>query len=758
MRSPGAGLAGRHAIMLLLALLVALFIGGMWLLSGLNLRIAESSLAELREQQIRETFQANLGRIDAHHRRMEQNTQDLARVGQLLAELGGGREAAEEALRQALADFPEARGVTLWLPFASPPLGLYGWRQEDEPKVIPLEPGWEESGWLARRMDAWREGAPPLHWTPAYFKSRIDDVVISASTAVRDGEGRVQGMVASDWMAGDIIGLVSDVEVTPSAFAFLVDHENRNLSSLARAEDQRRAQPLIEAVVALELNREMAGVAAGELVHRSLPLQGEAWRLLYATSRAGMVFGIGVPEAEVDAVLAPMRQANLRIMSAVGAGVLLLALVILVLVAGMLRQLRTLYTDPLTGLPNRARLLADLEGQKTGSLLLANVEGFKQFNGVFGQACGDQVILHLASRLQALLQGAVWRGARLYRMPADEQAIWLPGRLSAEALEGYLEALQAEVGTTRLEWRGQELMLHVTLGLASTWQLEEEGRREGLIAAAGMALRQARQQQLGYCLHDPGRRVREGYEHNLAWANRLTAALEEGRVVAYFQPIVELSSGRVTKQECLMRLLDEQGEPVSPGQFLAVARGSRLYRRLTLAMVERCLAAMADSDQSFSLNLSAEDLMDPEVSEPLLARIAESGLGERLILEILESEKVTNYAAVSDTIARARAMGVKIAIDDFGTGYANFEHLLRLDVDLLKIDGSLVSQLDSDPEALALTRGIVGFARELGLETVAEFVHGPEVLARVRELGIDHAQGACISMPVPAPLTSVRLP
>src|SRR5690554_1032737 len=110
MRSPGAGLAGRHAIMLLLALLVALFIGGMWLLSGLNLRIAESSLAELREQQIRETFQANLGRIDAHHRRMEQNTQDLARVGQLLAELGGGREAAEEAQRQALADFPEARG------------------------------------------------------------------------------------------------------------------------------------------------------------------------------------------------------------------------------------------------------------------------------------------------------------------------------------------------------------------------------------------------------------------------------------------------------------------------------------------------------------------------------------------------------------------------------------------------------------------------------------------------------------------------
>ncbi|WP_444984713.1 EAL domain-containing protein [Halomonas mongoliensis] len=757
MKPPAFGLAGRHIIMLLLALLVALFLGGMWLLSGLNLRIAESTLAELREQQIRETFRANLGRIDAHHRRMEQNTQDLARIGRLLVELGGERDAAEEALHQVLHDFPEARGVTLWLTQAAPPLGLYAWREGGRLRTAWLEAGWEESDWLRRRLETWRSTEDSLHWTAAYYKERIDDVVISASAPVRSADGWVLGMAASDWVAGDIIGLVSDVEVTPSAFAFLVDRENRNLSSLARAEDQRRAQPLIEAVVEMELNREMAEEAPGMLVRRSLPLQGEAWSLLYATSRAGMVFGIGVPQAEADAVLAPMRQANLRIMSAVGAGVLLLALVILLLVAGMLRQLRTLYTDPLTGLPNRARLLADLERQRAGSLLLVNVEGFKQFNGVFGQACGDQVIRHLTARLRALLQGVEWRGSRLYRMPADEQAIWLPGRLSAEALQGRLQALQAEVGTTRLEWRGQELMLHVTLGLASTWQLEEEGR-EALIAAAGMALRQARQHQLGFCLHDPGMGVREGYEHNLAWANRLTAALDEGRVVAYFQPIVELASGRVTKQECLMRLIDEQGEPVSPGQFLAVARGSRLYRRLTLAMVERCLAAMAESDQSFSLNLSAEDLVDPEVSEPLLSRVAESGLGQRLILEILESEKIANYAAVSDTIARARAMGVRIAIDDFGTGYANFEHLLRLDVDLLKIDGSLVRHLDGDPEALALARGIVGFARELGLETVAEFVHSPEVLARVRELGIDHAQGACIAMPAPSPVTSIRLP
>ncbi len=168
-------------------------------------------------------------------------------------------------------------------------------------------------------------------------------------------------------------------------------------------------------------------------------------------------------------------------------------------------------------------------------------------------------------------------------------------------------------------------------------------------------------------------------------------------------------------------------------------------------MVERCLAALAETPHDVSLNLSSEDILDPEISEALLARVAEQGVGERLIFEILESEGIDNYAAVSDFIARAKALGVRIAIDDFGSGYSNFEHLLRLDVDLLKIDGSLVRQLDGSGDAESLIRGIVGFARELGIATVAEFVHSEAVLARVRALGVDHAQGACIGMPGPEP-------
>src|SRR5690606_17669036 len=124
-------------------------------------------------------------------------------------------------------------------------------------------------------------------------------------------------------------------------------------------------------------------------------------------------------------------------------------------------------------------------------------------------------------------------------------------------------------------------------------------------------------------------------------------------------------------------------------------------------------------------------------------------LAQRVIFEILESEGIENYRAVRQFIDAAKALGCRIAIDDFGTGYSNFEHLLRLDVDLIKIDGGLIRQLDSAADARALTQGIVRFARELGMQTVAEFVHNDAVMAQVRALGIDFAQGAHIGMPTP---------
>lgn len=763
----------RHSILLVLGLLIVLFILGLWLLSSLNLSFAQKAMGDLRQQQITDTFYANLDRINSHHAMMEENTLDLARLSQQWHRLNGSPDDLQQLLHNMLSDFPDAFGASLYLqpgqrqrPAA---INLFAYRDQQQVKVET------DSNQSPQRINALRDKlqqqsqSPALYWTPAYYRNRSDAVVISLSTPIHDQQGNWLGIAATDWRADDIIRLVSRVEVTPGTFAFLLDRENRNLSSLALA-DTPRAQQLMDAISARELhtyqgNKNPARVlSARDLLapmHREqLQLDNDSFALFFSTTRAGMVFGIGVPQAEIDAVLAPMRATNLRLILVIGSALLLLSAVIFLLIASTLRQLHNLYTDRLTGLPNRVRLLLDLRQAKTGSLMLLNLDAFKEINDVYGHVCGDHIIQQLADKLRSLTSHPKrWAGARLYRMPADEFAIWLPGPLETHELQDRLAELQQLVSRQTHHWHNQQIPLSASLGLASSWQLENRQKvASDLLANANIALKQARQSQFSLSIYDPDQGTRRDYEHNLQWANRLREALDHGRIQPWFQPILDIHSGQIRKYECLVRLIDDQGHAISPGEFLAVAKKIRLYRLLTRCMVERAVAHFQGTGLQFSLNLSAEDLLDDELTRFILQQIAEHQVASQVIFEILESEGIENYSAVRQFIDQAKAMGCQIAIDDFGTGYSNFEHLLRLNVDLIKIDGSLIRQLDQDSTAVTLTRGIVQFARELGMQTVAEFVHNQAVFEQVRALGIDYAQGAYIGMPAAQTLTDPAAP
>ena len=764
----------QRLIMLVLSLLVVLFIMGMLLMSRLNLDFAQQAMAELRQRQIIDTFEANLDRINAHHLKMEQHTVGLARTGELFQRLrqGGGNSAQlERMLREGLQDFPDAHGSGVWYQpdtFAPGPVGVIAYRQGTDILTTRASSDFTERDWYRRLLD--QLGSPAMgelrhfHWTAAYFKRRIDDVVISLSTPMRDASGRMLGIVSTDWLADDIIRLISGVEVTPGNFSFILDSENRNLSSLARAENVERAQQLMEAISAAQLQQAVPAqdqaipvTASPAMQQQTLEVAGEQYALFYATTEAGMVFGIGVPQAEIDAVLLPMRESNLRIVALIGSILILLSALILYMIAGTLRQLRNLYTDPLTQLPNRERLLVDLRRRPSASLVLMNIDGFKEINDFYGHQCGDHVILTLSARLQDYLQSQPLSGSgRLYRMPADELAIWRPGQADEARLVRLAQGLQDLVGSLRVQWEEHDITLRVSMGLASTRMPDgEKLPAERLLPSANIALEHARLAQVGYRVYDPAERARENYEHNLVWANKLKLALEEDRLVPFFQPIMNLASGRIEKFECLVRMLDEHGEPISPAMFLPIARKIRLYRSVTRCMIDLSLQWFATNSYEFSLNLSTEDLLDPDLHDFIVERLQDRSLAERVIFEVLESESIENYEPVRLFIDRVKVLGCRVAIDDFGSGYSNFEHLLRLNVDLIKIDGSLIRQLDTDSNAMTLTQGIVRFAHELGLQTVAEFVHSPAILAQVRALGIDFAQGACIGMPANALVTEV---
>jgi diguanylate cyclase (GGDEF)-like protein len=759
----------KRAIMVLLSLLVGLFLLGSWLIASLNLEFAENAMGTLRERQITDTFYANLDRINAHHRLMEQSTRGLARAGGLLLRNPADPATQADTLRNALQDFPDSYGSSLWYSEPGRP-AYYAYRQGQGIQVEPVSADEQQrlTTWFQRLRGLQPPIEPAQQWTAAYYKSSINAVVISHATLIRDAQGRPLGLAMTDWLADDIISTVSRVEVTPGTFAFLLDHDNRNLSSLSDAADVDRAQRMINSVTALQLHQRLQDQPLPIISSRQLasPMQQlrhqvdeQDYSLFYSPTRAGMIFGIGVPQAEIDAVLTPMRDSSTRIQLLAGTVMLIISALILYLVAGTLRQLRNLYTDPLTHLPNRERLLADLRKTHTASLLLLNLDAFKEINDFYGHQCGDHVIATLAQALQQHLnERADWRGSRLYRMPADELAIWLPGHHSQEQLTPALTRLLGFISNLEIRWQEQDIPLHASIGVACCNQREAQDLSgEQLLPAANIALELARAGNESFVFYDASRGVREGYEQNLIGANRLRAALEEQRIVAFFQPIMDVTSQRIEKYECLVRMIDEQGEPVSPIHFLELAKKVRLYRAITRCMIDSAIARFADQRHSFSINLSCEDLLDPELADYIISTVESHAIGQRVIFEILESEGIENYAAVRQFIDRAKALGCLIAIDDFGTGYSNFEHLLRLNVDLIKIDGSLIRQLDENPTALTLCRGIVQFAQELGLQTVAEFVHSPAVLKQVKALGIDFAQGAAIGMPSASLITEISV-
>lgn len=763
--------SSKQPIMWLVMMMVAMFIAGMWILSSLNLEYSQRAMGELRQKQIEDTFLANHERISARQFTLEIYTIDLARLGTLVYAFNPeGRDRKVEAmLRHKLTDFREASGVGIWLeagalPGRSVPLSVHVYRDDQDRLQSALadssdfrQQPWHELG----LPGSWKDkdyGGAKLYWTPAYYNTLTDTAVITLVSPVFAPDGSPVGYATTDWEAGKIIDLVSQADITPNTFAFLIDRSNRKLSSLSRLENELQAQHLIDAVIEQQLagmlEAEPATLSQQRVLMQTSTLEsdGRAYALYFAGTPAGMLFGVGVPRLEIDAVMAPMRSSNERILLGTGLVMLLLSGYLFYRIARLMRELQASYTDALTGLPNRARLLQDLERGRGGMLVLINLDRFKEINSLFGHACGDAVLQAMAQRIEThAADSALLRFARLYRLNADEFVL-LGSALSGEELEEFVELLSDFMQSLHVSWQDQDISLAATLGVAVC-----DSKRSGqpcsadqLISQATVALRQAREQSRDYQFYAAVQGVERDYAQNLVWARRLKDALNKDQIVPWFQPIIDNASGRVSKYECLVRMVDADGAVISPAQFLGVAGKLRLDPLLTRIMIDKSFKTFVNLPYEFSINLSYRDLLDAELTDFIIERLRLTGLGPRLIFEILESAGIENYNEVRRFINRVKEFGCRIAIDDFGSGYSNFEHLLRLNVDLIKIDGSLIKNLHEDDTALAVTRGVVQFARSLGIDTVAEFVHCGEVQQQVLALGIQYSQGGYFSMPQPS--------
>ena len=288
------------------------------------------------------------------------------------------------------------------------------------------------------------------------------------------------------------------------------------------------------------------------------------------------------------------------------------------------------------------------------------------------------------------------------------------------------------VGKEAYKVKENNFFLTYTAGIAS--------ENENLFTYADMALNEAKSKQVKIKTYEESMNNIKEYKQNILWVEKLHLAIAEDRIVPFYQPMYNYKTGKIEKYECLMRLI-ENGQVIPPDNYLNIAKKTKLYPQLTYKMVAKSIDKFAVSSEEFSINLSIEDLMNEELMQFVYSYAEQKDVFTRLVLEIVESEEISDNDSISKILTRFTEAGAKIAIDDFGSGYSNFNYLISLKANYIKIDGSIIQHILEDERALEVVKSLVNFAKKSNMKTIAEFVSSKELNELIESLGVDYAQG-----------------
>ena len=434
---------------------------------------------------------------------------------------------------------------------------------------------------------------------------------------------------------------------------------------------------------------------------------------------------------------------------------ILFAIVANMLLIGMLRRENTLlvalkeklqyslYHDALTQLKNRNSYEQRLPTLKTPSILLVNIVKFKFFNDFYGTDAGDMILKKTAQMLQEALNGS---NGLCHRIGGDEFAL-LFEQTPVDVLEAVAGKINRIFDETRFDLNG--ISMHIAVNMAISDELP-------LLETADMALKHLKSNPSDNLIHySPKLDVKEQIRSNIETTHLVHSALADDRVFPYYQPIVDLESRKVVKYEALARVRTESGKILAPGDFLPVAHNTSLYYQITRSIICKSLEYFADKPYRFSINLGMQDLEDEKIVSMILKELSRHGTGvtSRLDIELLETENFSNKHRVKAFIDDIKSFGCRIAIDDFGSGFSNFTHLSEFDIDIVKIDGSLIREVTSNEQHYKTVKAIMGLISELGVESVAEYVQDEASAQLLSGLGVGQAQGYYFGKPSEAILS-----
>jgi len=400
---------------------------------------------------------------------------------------------------------------------------------------------------------------------------------------------------------------------------------------------------------------------------------------------------------------------------------------------------KLLFTDSLTGLQNRNALNNELTKDQPFSVILLNIDSFSEINNLYGEKFGNEVLKQFARRIQKMINANNMQ-CKLYRLAGDEFVI-LSHHVEPEVVKKNIEALMHYMDETPLHIKDQDIALNISAGVSFE-------ANKVLLSTADMALKVARRDAKRLLFYTEELSLNQEYENNLKWIKEIKDAIKEDRITLFFQPILDNQTHTISKFETLIRLIDKNGEVITPYHFLEIAKKAKLYKQLTKIVLDKSFTIFKENDYDFSINLTIDDILDKNIQSYIFEILNKHPkTAKRAIFEIVESESIHNFEEIENFIQKLKSYGCHIAIDDFGTGYSNFEHLMRLQADFIKIDGSIIKEIVHDKRSELITSVIVAFASKMGIKTIAEYVENKEIHEKLLELGVDKSQGYYFDKP-----------
>lgn len=399
-----------------------------------------------------------------------------------------------------------------------------------------------------------------------------------------------------------------------------------------------------------------------------------------------------------------------------------------------------IYFDSLTGIMNRNAFFKDTKGNDFVTLILVDINRFDEINDLYGFDIANDFLIEIS---KILTKFAKENKYRVYKLYGDVFGlVSMDYKFNIQKLENSIANLNDifQNEDIKMDKHNLSISTGISIGISVS--------QENPLKTAGIALRSAKNSDRNFFVYNNELDNKERIKEARFWENRIRDAVLNNEIIPFYQPIFDRNN-KVIKYEALMRIKNSDTEFITPSKFIHFAKQSKQYTEINLILIEKVLEDIKKFDKQISINIGFSSIQNRHFDYELSKFVENMDKDKcsNLIFEILESEFLQDYKIYENFIKKYKELGVKIAIDDFGSGYSNFKQILHTKPDYIKIDGSLVKNIDKDKNSHELVKYMTMFSKSLNILTVAEYVHSIEVYKILYELGIDEFQGYYLGEP-----------